>query len=912
MLIQRLLPATTIVILFFGITGLALSQGQVSPTVLPTPTPMLRLGDNASLSSPLAGAALPDLIVTNIKTDPVNPLAGRTTRILVTVKNQGGSVPCNTQNGFNNFNTDLYIDPPVDPFVNYHQIISPTLNLPWGVQCFWTPAGASYELETTWVFTDTGTFNVWAQADSDGDVIETNEDNNNYKASVNVVTANKFVHQTDQDFQTFMASTLENDDPTGKLRLSRFQEPPFFNRYFTDGSCNITTSSMNISDVNIQSPDTRLNPVITETQTTPQLFTNGQGVVVAVWEDWRNGPVTNRDIYLRYSTDQGKNWQPEIKVNDDLEQPLANQTQPAVVLSPAGTMMVTWQDSRNSNWDIYYQEFELNGVVLTKVGNNQLVGGSASYNAGDQINPDVAVDEAGGFHFAWEDRRNGNSDIFATSYVTRSNVLTWTNVRRIDDGTGTTQQARPKIDALDWFRITDIDYTVSSVEPYEVVINKVISEPFTILVATWEDDRNGAYDIAMTASIDGGETFDIDQLLTNNPADGDQRKPEVTLTKEVAKLNVTIPIPNDPEHTEEILSPVSDIHIVWEGYNANNLDPDIYYSKGRLSVSQPNQNEFDLNFDVGSPEKVNQNDTRAWQTGPVEQHDPALTSVQCSDQTIETTSSNVFITWSDGRNYDDLNYDIYYDLKSSCGASLSGNQLLANGVGLHNFDTTNPNYADYNPGHPPPGRQSNPSVAADIQLKNTTVSGGFLYLAWEDDRLGDPQQNQDIYFARSNLTYYNQTPYGFPDGAGSHISTVLDSGSPDTVWYTLAWDVTTPDSTYITLQTRLGNTITDVLNSDWYPRDFPFQPQPGACDITLDAFDSGAPLPGYDAPGQHIEDAAGHHWPTARYIQYRVNLYTRDETLTPELDSLTLYYDSLSTGGNGSGKYATFIPVVLK
>lgn len=905
MSIQRLLPALAVLMLFFGITGLALSQGQVVVTVLPTPTPMAVPPSSDQIS---VAALPPDLIVTNIETQPATPLVGQSTRILVTISNQGAAnVSCNPPN---NFNTDLYVDPPVDPFVNYHQIIDPALGLPWGVQCFWTPAGGSYVLETTWVFTDVGTFDVWAQADSDGNVVETNEDNNSKKISVSAVTANSFVQETHQDFSTYMASTLENDDPTGKLRLSRFQEPPLFERWFTDSFCEITPASMSISDVNITSPDLRINPVTTENQMAPQLFANGQGVVVAVWEDWRNGPVNNRDIYLRYSTDEGKTWQPEIMVNDNL--PDTNQTNPAVALSQNGTMMVAWQDNRNGNWDVYAQEFKLNGS-FARVGSNFIIGGAASYNARDQIFPDVAVDEAGGFHFAWEDKRNGNSDIFATSYVTRSNVLTWTNVRRIDDGTGTTQQTRPTLEALDWLKVTGLDYTVAPVEPYTVTINSVISEPITVLVATWEDDRNGATDIAMTASIDDGETYDIDQLLTNNPGDGNQQKPDVTLTKDTTTLKVAIPLPDGSEHQEEIDVPVSDIHVAWEGYTTpNNLDRDIYYSKSRLNVAQHgNQNQFDLVLSVGSPEKINQNDSRNWQTGPVDQSSPALTSAPCAGQSADATDYNVFIAWADGRNYDDLNYDIYYDLKSTCGASLGGNQLLADGVSLHNFDTTNPSYADYDSGHPPPGTQSNPSIAADIKFEGSTVSGGYLYLAWEDDRIGDPHQNKDIYFARSNLTYYNQTPYGFPDGAGSHISNILDTGDTNTTWYALAWDVTTPESTYVTVQTRLGNTITDVLNSDWYPQDFPFQPQPGACNnVYDDAFDSGAPLPGYDAPGQHIVDSTGAFWPQARYIQYRVNFYTRDETKTPELDSLTLYYDNQSSIA-GSDNY-TYLPIIMR
>ena len=75
---------------------------------------------------------------------------------------------------------------------------------------------------------------------------------------------------------------------------------------------------------------------------------------------------------------------------------------------------------------------------------------------------------------------------------------------------------------------------------------------------------------------------------------------------------------------------------------------------------------------------------------------------------------------------------------------------------------------------------------------------------------------------------------------------------------------------------------------------------------------SGAPIPGYDAPGQHIEDASAQSWPQARYIQYRVNYFTRDSIYTPELDDLTIFFDSQAPN-NGNGKdYFTYLPLIMK
>ncbi len=913
----RWLPFVSVVVmaLLCGLFGLALGQGPVL-TFLPTPTPAPFTPSNGFSSGPISAAAPPDLIVTNVETHPATPKVGQPTIISVTIKNNSS---VNLNNG-NNFLIDLYVDPPFAPVPNYHQIENPTLGLPWGAQWFWVPAGGSYVLTTTWVFTDVKTFEVWAQVDSGGDVVEANEDNNTKKVNVTVLTGQSFKHDTHQDFMTNMASTLDNSDPSGKLRLGRFIEPPRFHRPFTNGapSCQIT-SNMVVSDYNMANPDTRLNIVTTGRQIEPQLITNGS-LFIAVWQDGRNGDLTDSDIYLRYSMDSGLTWGPEQRVNDDPG--VAHQLNPVAALSDDGNLLVAWQDRRNGDYDIYAQRYVLTGGTLTTSGNNIRGGKPDSFSTKDQINPDIAIDEAGGFYVTWQDNRDNNYNIYATGYISVTGSYTWTNLRQVNDDPQLTQQSNPTINVVDWLRVTDIEYTIGPAPDYQVTVDRVISEPIRTVAVVWEDYRLGNADIAIAISTDSGETFGFDAFINNdanpqappNPLGPHQLDPDVALTKNKTVATISVPLPNGSEANVEVEIPVTGIHTVWQDYRngtSANPDPDIYYSLSELGVEQVD-NIFNLKLAVGSNEKINQKDVLSWQTQPVVQRDPAIVAVPCGGD-APPEQSNKFIFWADGRNYDDANYDVYYTLKSDCGATLGDNQMLNDGVHLYNFDTSNPSYADYDPGHPPPARQVNPSVTTDIQLQGSTVYGGYIYVAWEDDRAGNPQQQKDLYFARSNLTFFNQDPYGFNDGAGSQISNILDSGSTNTTWYTVDWSAATDNSTYVTVQTRLGNTISEVLSSAWYPQRFPFQPQPGACNNPFnDTLDSGAPLPGYNAPGQHIEDAFGNVGPKARYIQYRVNFYTRESTNTPELYNLTLYYD---TGGNfvpGGPSKQIYLPIVLK
>jgi hypothetical protein len=905
--------------LFLLWSGLASGQGPVL-TVLPTPTPAAAPPSSSGAAPApdvVVQALLPDLVVDKIQTYPAVPLVGQSTIISVTIKNRGlGNVPTG-----NNFLADLYIDPPFNPVVNYHQIISATLGLPWGAQSFFVPAGGSYVFTTTWVFTDVKTVDIWAQVDSDNTVVEADEYNNTGKASVSILTAHSFTHTTHEDFMTNMASSLDNSDPSGALLLSLFEEPPFFGHPFSAG-CEITTTSVSISDYDMEAPDTRLNAVTTGRQVNPYLIADGEGVVMAVWEDGRDGDLDDRDIYLRYSTDEGQTWGGEIRVNDD--PPHANQLNPVAAMSTDGDLLVAWQDNRNGDYDIYTQRFTLSGVTLVRVGSNMLVGGAGGHVAGDQINPDIAVDEDGGFHVVWQDGRNGNYDIFTTSYVSFGGGYMWTNVTRVNDDPNLTQQSNPAINVIDWFRVTHVDYTIGPGPDYEVTVTDVVTEPVTVLAVIWEDYRQGNGDIAIALSVDGGETFSFDRFLNDdahpddppNPLGPDQLDPDVTLTKNKTIATISVPLPNGSATSVEVEALVTSIYTVWQDFRNGALDPDIYYSVSQFGVKQAG-NDFNPELTLGGNEKINSEDFRSWQTAPVWQQDPALVAVRCGG-TAEETEWNVFITWADGRNYDSANYDIYFTTKSTCPGmpdGLGANRMLNDGIRLYNYDAANPSYDDYSAGAPPPGRQVNPTIAADIQTSWPYVLGGYVYLAWEDDRAGNPQIHKDISFARSNLTYFNHSSNGIYYGAGSQISNILDSGSGDTTWYTVDWSAATAVGTYLTVQTRLGDTITDVLASDWYPPRFPHELQPGDCSATY----SGAPLPGYDAPGQHIEDSSGSFWPQARYIQYRVNFYTRISQNTPVLDNLTIYFepdadapDPTPTPTPQSGPGAVYLPIIVK
>jgi len=128
--------------------------GTLPPTATPTPT-----------ATPIPTG--PDLVVTGISVVPNPPEAGQPATVYVTVRNQGNQ-PVTYGN---NFYVDFYVDSVPEPGL--------VGDIQWGAQGSWFGAGESRTLNSSYTFT-TGDHQLYAQADTDNSVAETNENNNTY------------------------------------------------------------------------------------------------------------------------------------------------------------------------------------------------------------------------------------------------------------------------------------------------------------------------------------------------------------------------------------------------------------------------------------------------------------------------------------------------------------------------------------------------------------------------------------------------------------------------------------------------------------------------------------------------------------------------------------------------------------
>jgi len=139
-------------------------------------------------------------------------------------------------------------------------------------------------------------------------------------------------------------------------------------------------------------------------QQCPRIAPDGAGGAIIAWWDMRNG---NWDIYARRVDSGGTplwgaNGVPVCTA-------AGSQRDQRLVSDGAGGAIITWEDERAGDWDIYSQRVDSNGVRLWENGP-----GSGDYNGipvctaiGNQENPSLTTNGEGGAIITWQDFRCG-------------------------------------------------------------------------------------------------------------------------------------------------------------------------------------------------------------------------------------------------------------------------------------------------------------------------------------------------------------------------------------------------------------------------------------------------------------------------------------------------------------------------
>ena len=151
--------------------GGTLTATAASPAAKSATLPVLSDAQSDATRSPLSA---PDLIVESIVYSPANPDVNESTTITVTVKNQGDEAA-------SGFYVHLYVDPSDNPPVSSTTYTPSTY---WGLAL---NPGASFKwTRTNQTFTVSGTHRIYAWADRDNQVSESDESNNQTGVTIQV------------------------------------------------------------------------------------------------------------------------------------------------------------------------------------------------------------------------------------------------------------------------------------------------------------------------------------------------------------------------------------------------------------------------------------------------------------------------------------------------------------------------------------------------------------------------------------------------------------------------------------------------------------------------------------------------------------------------------------------------------
>jgi len=150
-------------------------------------------------------------------------------------------------------------------------------------------------------------------------------------------------------------------------------------------------------------------------QSGPTIVSDGLGGAIITWQDYRSG---NYDIYAQRVSSTGvvlwtTNGVPICTASDD-------QWSPTIVSDGLGGAIITWRDFRGGSFGIYAQRVSSTGVVLWTTNGVPICTAS-----GGQWYPTIVSDGLGGAIITWQDYRSGNYDIYAQR-VSSTGVVLWT------------------------------------------------------------------------------------------------------------------------------------------------------------------------------------------------------------------------------------------------------------------------------------------------------------------------------------------------------------------------------------------------------------------------------------------------------------------------------------------------------
>jgi hypothetical protein len=314
----------------------------------------------------------------------------------------------------------------------------------------------------------------------------------------------------------------------------------------------------------------------------PSLGVDAKGHIYVAWRDDRNG---HADIFFAKSIDGGKTFLKNIKLNDDPG--WAYQGNPALAVGPDGLVGVAWNENRDKNDDVYFTLSHDGGINFSKNRKANDDKGSAV-----QSHPSIAIGPDGLIAIAWQDFRNGDSDIYMI--MSKDGGKTFSSNQKLNDDPGTAPQVSPSVSINgETVLVAWADYRNGPM---------LISPPDSARAEPewWERVRKGDPDIYYTVSRDGGDHFSQNAKVNDDDGMNAQAFPSTAVDGQ------------------------GRLFVAWEDYRNENSD--IFFSQ----ISQSESDELRYHSNI----KVNDD------TGTMGQYHPSLAT---------TPSGRTFLIWTDVR-----------------------------------------------------------------------------------------------------------------------------------------------------------------------------------------------------------------------------------------------------------------------
>jgi hypothetical protein len=129
-----------------------------------------------------------------------------------------------------------------------------------------------------------------------------------------------------------------------------------------------------------------------------EMAADAQGHLSIAWADNRDGEY---GIYLVASTDHGRTWTPEVRL-DVAKAKVSRASVPTLAADPSGHVYVAWQDARHGGWDIYLNLSSDFGKTWRTEGVRLNTGSPGEAEA---RLPRIALDGNGTLAVAWQEDR---------------------------------------------------------------------------------------------------------------------------------------------------------------------------------------------------------------------------------------------------------------------------------------------------------------------------------------------------------------------------------------------------------------------------------------------------------------------------------------------------------------------------